>query len=163
MSRKPRPYQFRQEVITPVKVIGAMLVFSGVAFNLLARPYLQIYSPLQATAWFMACGWLAMFTVTLATGTLEFRMPSADTWWVLLFIGTLGGAVPIFLFNWALGHIEATLVSVCLGLNPLTAAVLGVVVLSEPLTLSLVLGLLLVLAGIVIANYRTKKVYEHFD
>ncbi len=183
---------FRQEVITPVKIVGAILVFSGVAlvvevgenatagamlgnaimfgmavigaaFNLLARPYLQTYSQLQATTWFMTCGWLAMFMVTLSSGALKFTMPPVETWWVLLFIGTLGGALPIFLFNWALGHIEATLVSVCLGLNPLTAAILGVLVLSEPMTLSLALGLALVLSGIVTANYRSRKVYDRFD
>ena len=123
----------------------------------------QAYDQLQATTWFMACGWIVMFIATLLTGTLELKVPPVETWWVLIFIGTLDGAIPIFLFNWALGHIEATLVSVCLGLNPLTAAVLGVLILSEPVTLSLVIGLVLVLAGIVTANYRPKKVYDHFD
>ncbi|MBO6555448.1 MAG: DMT family transporter [Pseudomonadales bacterium] len=183
---------FGQEVITRVKVAGAFLVFAGVAFvveigdgageeamlgnvimfamavigaafNLLARPYLQTYDQLQATTWFMVSGWIVMFVATLLTGTLTLEVPPAETWWVLIFIGTLGGAIPIFLFNWALGHIEATLVSVCLGLNPLTAAVLGMLMLSEPVTLPLMIGLVLVLAGIVTANHRPKKVYDHFD
>ncbi len=182
----------KQEIITRNKVLGGLCVVLGVglvvdldggvasdalrgnlimflmavigaAFNLLARPYLQRYNQLQMTAWFMTWGWIVMFITTLSTGTLALTLPPLDTWWVLFLLGSLGGAVPIFLFNWALGHIESTLVSVSLGLNPLTAAIFGVWLLSEPLTVYLVLGLALVLSGIVVANWRSRKSYEHFD
>jgi drug/metabolite transporter (DMT)-like permease len=175
-----------KEIITRAKVLGAACVIAGVAlvvdpddqaasdpilgnsimffmamlgamFNTLARPYLQQYDQLQATAWFMTCGWCVLLMVTLSAGLVEPVMPPVETWWLLLFLGTFGGAVPIFLFNWALGHIESTLVSVAVGLNPLTAAVFGILLLSEPLTLSLVAGLALVLAGITSANWRGRK------
>lgn len=173
----------KREIITRKKVIGALFIVVGVGmvvdlsadqssdtvfgnlvmfamavlgamFNTLARPYLQRYDQLQATAWFMLSGWVTLFVVTTLTGQFRFELPPLETWWVLLLIGTLGGAVPIFLFNWALGHIESSLVSVALGLNPLTAAILGVLLLSEPFSLSLVMGLACVLAGITFANYR---------
>ncbi len=173
----------KREIITLKKVLGALFIVAGVAmvvdlsatqsndaflgnaimfamavlgamFNTLARPYLQRYEQLQATAWFMLAGWIVLMVVVVSTGQLSFTLPPVDTWWVLLLIGTLGGAVPIFLFNWALGHIESSLVSVSLGLNPLTAAILGVTLLNEPFSLSLVIGLTLVLAGITFANYR---------
>lgn len=133
------------------------MAFIGAVFNTLARPYLQRYNQLQATAWFMGCGWLALLAVTTSTGLLKFTLPPVETWWILLFVGSVGGALPIFLFNWALGHIEASLVSVSLGLNPLTAAVLGVLILSEPLTVSLVAGLFFVLLGIGAANWRSRR------
>lgn len=176
----------KREIITPRKVLGAACIVAGVTmvvdlsaeqsgdafignaimflmailgamFNTLARPYLQRYNQLQATSWFMLSGWLVLFAVTVATGSLSFSVPPVDTWWVLLFIGSLGGAFPIFLFNWALGHIESSLVSVALGLNPLTAAILGVWLLSEPFTWSLAAGLAFVLLGITFANWRSQK------
>ncbi len=177
----------KQEIITRRKMFGGACVVAGVAvvvdpsdshalnatlgnsvmfgmamigavFNTFARRYLQRYHQLQATAWFMVCGWSVLLAICLLFGLVELtHFPPAESWWVLLFLGTLGGAFPIFLFNWALGHIESTLVSVAVGLNPLTAALFGVILLSEPLSAALVLGLVLVLLGITSANWRDQK------
>jgi len=173
----------KKEIITNKKICGSLLVFLGVAsvvdidfdadketvlgnmimflmaclgagFNLLARPYLKRYNKLYATTWFMFWGWLAMFVALVCSGQLEFSVPPRDIWVTIFILGSIGGALPIFLFNWALGHIESTRVSLSIGFNPLVAAIAGAVVLSEPFTVFNFLGLMLVVVGISIANWR---------
>ncbi len=118
-------------------------------FNTLSRPFLQRYPPVRVTTCFMACGWVAMFSVSLAADWIEpFPELSAFQWLVLLYLGTVVSAVPSFLYHWALGRIEAGQVTVTLGLNPISAAFFGVLLLSEPLAWQLLAGLVLVLAGI---------------
>ena len=118
-------------------------------FNTLSRPFLQRYPPVRVTTCFMACGWLAMFSVSLAADWVE-PVPelSALQWLVLTYLCIVVSAVPSFLYHWALGRAEAGQVTVTLGLNPVSAAFFGVLLLSEPLAWQLPAGLVLVLGGI---------------
>jgi drug/metabolite transporter (DMT)-like permease len=58
------------------------------------------------------------------------------------------------LWIWALRHSTPSRVAVFLALNPITAIMLGVVLLGEPVTLRLALALVMVLAGIQLASRR---------
>ena len=118
-------------------------------FNTLSRPFLQRYPPVRVTAFFMASGWLAMFSVSLAADWIE-PVPELSSlqWLVLVYLCIVVSAVPSFLYHWALGRAEAGQVTVTLGLNPVSAMFFGVLLLSEPLAWQLPAGLVLVLAGV---------------
>jgi drug/metabolite transporter (DMT)-like permease len=70
----------------------------------------------------------------------------------VLFLGTLGGAVGFGLWTWALQRSTPSRVAVFLALNPITAIALGALLLGEPVTIRLLLGLAAVLAGIQLAS-----------
>jgi drug/metabolite transporter (DMT)-like permease len=72
----------------------------------------------------------------------------------VLFLGVCGGALAFGLWIWALRHSTPSRVAVFLALNPITAIMLGVVLLGEPVTLRLALALVMVLAGIQLASRR---------
>ena len=130
-----------------VIVLGLVCLIA--LFNTLSRPFLQRYPPVRVTTFLMACGWLALLSVSLAADWIE-PLPELSTlqWLVLLYLCIVVSAVPSFLYHWALGRIEAGQVTVTLGLNPVSAAFFGVLLLSEPLAWQLLAGLVLVLAGI---------------
>ena len=65
-----------------------------------------------------------------------------------------GGSLGYFLWIWALQRSTPTRSSVFIALNPMTATLLGVLLLSEAITLTFILGLAGVIAGIVIANWQ---------
>ena len=90
-----------------------------------------------------------MFSVSLAADWIE-PVPalSALQWLVLTYLCIVVSAVPSFLYHWSLGRAEAGQVTVTLGLNPVSAAFFGVLLLSEPLAWQLSAGLVLVLGGI---------------
>jgi drug/metabolite transporter (DMT)-like permease len=71
----------------------------------------------------------------------------------VIFIGISSG-VFFYLWLWALERTTATRVTVFLALSPITAAGLGALLLGEPLTLLLLLGLVCVVAGLCLAHWR---------
>ena len=83
------------------------------------------------------------------------RLPKVDPrgWAAIVFIGTSSG-IGYFLWLWALRHAAASRVTLFLSLSPLTAMALGVLLLGEPLQISLVLALALVVAGLWVAQDR---------
>lgn len=72
-------------------------------------------------------------------------------WLAVLFIGVNSG-VGYFLWLWALNHAPATQVTVFLSLSPVTAAVLGALLLAEPVSTRALLALACVVLGLWLAH-----------
>ena len=70
----------------------------------------------------------------------------------VVFLGTIAGTVQFSLFMWALRWLPPTTTVLYLTLNPISAMVLGIVVLGEKLTAELVAGMALVLIGILVGS-----------
>jgi len=64
----------------------------------------------------------------------------------------VSSGVGYFLWLWALGHAPATEVTVFLALSPFTAALLGALLLAEPITLTATGGLVCVAVGLWLAH-----------
>ncbi|MGE0314611.1 MAG: DMT family transporter [Lautropia sp.] len=130
----------------------AAATLCGAACSVLYRPYLRKYPTVPVSAFAMLASVVFLALVAALEGF--FRTPLAITptgWAAIAFIGASSG-IGYFLWLWALRHAPATSVAVFLGLSPITAALLGVVLLGEPLTAGVVLGTLLVLAGLWVAH-----------
>jgi drug/metabolite transporter (DMT)-like permease len=75
---------------------------------------------------------------------------TAGGWAAVIFIGISSG-IGYTLWLWALRHASPTRVTVFLSLSPVTAALLGAILLAEPLRWMLLAGLVCVVAGIWLA------------
>jgi drug/metabolite transporter (DMT)-like permease len=75
-------------------------------------------------------------------------------WIALCFCGTVGGAGVLLLWSWAIEHASAGRIAVFVAAAPISAAMTGSIVLSEPVTGRLLAGTVLVVAGIYLV-YRT--------
>jgi drug/metabolite transporter (DMT)-like permease len=73
---------------------------------------------------------------------------------MILYAGVFGAAVGQLIYTMLLRRGEASVVSAWMFSVPITAAVLAVVLLGEPLRLPLIIGLLLVSAGVRLATQR---------
>jgi drug/metabolite transporter (DMT)-like permease len=132
----------------------AVLASAGVGAlcSVLYRPYLRIYPTLQVSALallasvaFLALlawpeGWMAR------TAALSVR-----AWSVIAFIG-VSSAVGYFWWLYALKHETPTRVTVFLALNPVTAALLGALLLAEPLDAWAVCAICLIAGGLWLAT-----------
>lgn len=134
---------------------GALAVVAsaacGAVCSVLYRPYLTRYPTLQVSAVAMVAsvGFLAL----LAAGEGFFAAWPTFTpagWAAVVFIGVSSG-IGYWLWLWALGHASPTRVTVFLSLSPVTAALLGALLLAEPLRALLLAGLGCVVAGIWLA------------
>jgi drug/metabolite transporter (DMT)-like permease len=84
--------------------------------------------------------------------------PTQDLWLNLLFIGTLGGALQVLSFAYALPRLAASGYAVIVCLEVVTVVLAGVILLGETLLAVQWLGIVLVLAGIAITRTRRRRI-----
>jgi drug/metabolite transporter (DMT)-like permease len=74
---------------------------------------------------------------------------STDSWWAwaYLIVASIGGYSA---FTWLLGHAPLSLTATYAYVNPVVAVILGFLILSEPITRDVVLGLTVVVGGVVL-------------
>ncbi len=137
--------------------IGELAVFfaafCGALSSVLYRPYLRRYPALPVSALAMLAS--VVFLAVLAVGEGFYAAPlrfDAGEWAAVIFIGVSSG-VFYFIWLWALEHASATRVTIFLALSPITAALLGALLLGEPLTLLLGAGLACVVLGLGLAQW----------
>jgi drug/metabolite transporter (DMT)-like permease len=76
----------------------------------------------------------------------------ATAWWSIIVLGVLCTAIAFLIFFALVSEVGPSRMTVITFLNPAVAVLLGVLVLGEPITLGLVLGFPLVLAGSYLAT-----------
>lgn len=124
----------------------------GAVCSVLYRPYLQRYPTLPVSAFAMLAS-----VVFLAVAALGEHWPArvatlgGAQWAVVAFIG-VSSAVGYFWWLYALKNESPTRVTVFLALNPVTAALLGALLLREALQPHLLLALALIAAGLWLAT-----------
>lgn len=72
----------------------------------------------------------------------------AEGWWAFLYLTLIGSVVAFSAFVWLLGHAPSSLVTTYAYVNPVVAVFLGWLILSEPVTLPVVVGGSLAVFGV---------------
>ena len=116
--------------------------------SVLYRPYLSKYPTLQVSAFamFASVAFLAALAGVEGSFSSSFRFTVAG-WTAVLFIGA-SSAIGYYMWLWALGHTSPTRVTVFLSLSPITSAALGALLLSEPISVLFIAGLISVILGL---------------
>ncbi|MEO1191631.1 MAG: DMT family transporter [Pseudomonadota bacterium] len=128
---------------------------TGAFCSVLYRPYLQRYPTLQIGGLAMAAATVALALVMAPQGYFaHWPQFSFGSWLAVVGIGLTSG-LGYLLWLYALNRIWASNVAAFMGLSPLTAAVLGALFLSEPLTWADALALLCLIAGLCLALARS--------
>ena len=123
--------------------------------SVLYRPYLITYPTLQVSAFamFASVGFLAAVAGLEGSFISSFHF-TISGWVAVLFIGA-SSAIGYYMWLWALGHTSPTKVTVFLSLSPITSAALGALLLSEPISVLFVAGLISVILGLWLAHRPT--------
>ena len=132
---------------------SAFIIISGAVCmacsNIIVKLRLTKCDMVQLTTWQMVFGAAALIIyVTL--------FPQGDVNWCLpavlcvLYNGVLASALAFFLWNYVLSHIEASTASIATLVAPVVGVLGGVAILGEPFTAYIVLGIVLIFAGILI-------------
>jgi drug/metabolite transporter (DMT)-like permease len=124
----------------------------GALCSVLYRPYLQRYPTVPVSGFAMLASVLFLALIALREDwPAQISGLDAKAWAVIAFIG-LSSGVGYFWWLYALKHESPTRVTVFLALNPVTAALLGWLVLGEPLQPSLLAALALIALGLWLAT-----------
>lgn len=126
-------------------------------YNVLSRPLIRRSSALGFLAVGMGAGAAALVAVGAFSGSLAtLRAFGASQWIAGLYLGIAGGALAFILWVLALERASPTRVANTMTVNPIAAGLLAKQLVGEPITVSLVAGLIAVCAGIWIATSEAK-------
>jgi len=141
------PGAWRGELI----MIGAVLCMSF--YNVWSRPFIQRSSALGFLTFGMGCGAAALILIGVLTDRVAVLGNFGAPQWIAgIYLGVGGGALAFILWVLALERATPTRVANTMTLNPIAAGLLAAVLVNEPITPNLVLGLVAVFAGIWIAT-----------
>lgn len=132
---------------------GLMLLggLCAAIYSVFSRSTLLRCGPMFVTALGMVVAVAALLPyVGLKQGFAMLHAFSYKGWLIVLFLGTVAGAMQFSLFMWALRWLPPTTTVLYLTLNPITAMMLGIILLGEHLTAELIAGMALVLSGIMV-------------
>lgn len=128
-------------------------VLCAALYSVFSRPTLMRHGPLFVTALGMAFAVVTLMPVIVITsGGVTLPAFTLKGWMAVVFLGTVAGTLQFSLFMWALRWLPPTTTVLYLTLNPITAMVLGVILLREKLTFELMAGMALVLVGITVGS-----------
>jgi drug/metabolite transporter (DMT)-like permease len=141
------PGAWRGELI----MTGAVLCMAF--YNVWSRPFIRRSSALGFLAVGMGAGAVALLLAGLLTGRLAALSAFGAKEWVAgLYLGVAGGPLAFVLWVLALEKATPTRVANTMTVNPVAAALLAAVLVSEPITANLIVGMIAVFGGIWIAT-----------
>lgn len=122
-------------------------------YNVWSRPFISRSAPLSFAAFGMGIGVVCILTLSVATGGIR-QLATLDAPQLVAagYLAVVCGGAVFFLWAYALGRTAPTLVAISIAVNPVTASIFGITLLSEPVSANLIVGLLAVLTGIGIAT-----------
>ncbi|HEY1473721.1 MAG TPA: DMT family transporter [Pseudolabrys sp.] len=127
-------------------------------YNVWSRPFMQRSSALGFLTVGMGAGAMALVLVGVLTQRIDVLGNFAAAQWIAgIYLGIGGGALAFILWVLALERTTPTLVANTMTVNPIAAGLLATVLVDEPITLNLLLGLIAVFAGIWIATTQPAK------
>lgn len=134
---------------------GAVLCMSF--YNVWSRPFMQRSSALGFLTLGMGAGAAGLILLGLLTGHIAALASfGAPQWTAGIYLGVGGGALAFILWVLALQRTTPTRVAITMTVNPIAAGLLATVLVNEPITLNLVLGLIAVFIGIWIATTQRR-------
>ncbi|HEV7878888.1 DMT family transporter [Bradyrhizobium sp.] len=133
--------------------------FCMALYSVWSKPYIQRSGPIPFTTMGMGVGALFLVTVSAMSGSFEpvtaFGPPQ---WLAVIYLGLFGSALTFYLWAFALSRTTPTRVAISVTINPIAAALVGAMLLDEPIRWNLVVGLMAVLLGISIATSVSRPV-----
>lgn len=136
-------------------LIGALIT---AVYGVWSNRWLRRHPPLVAVVSGVVPGSAFLYVIALATDAPAFTPElSRAGWMAVAYLGVGAAAISYTLWLWALRHTTPTLVAVALPMNPLMALIWGALLLDEQITLAILVGFALVIAGIAVTNWPRKK------
>ncbi|SEQ84929.1 MULTISPECIES: DMT family transporter [Pseudomonas] len=145
--------------------LGNLVIFgcvvSWVIYSVFSRPLVREIGPLHTVTFSVLCGTVLLLCVSIGTGDLNWGVVASLTkaqCFSLAYLGVIGSALAYIWYYDGIKRIGATQSGVFIALNPVSAVLMGVVILGEQLTPLMVVGGGLVLLGIYYCNKPTKVI-----
>jgi drug/metabolite transporter (DMT)-like permease len=122
-------------------------------YSIWSKPFIRRSGPIPFTAMAMGTGAACLILVSwLRGGFAPAAALHAPQWMAVVYLGAFGAALTFFLWAFALERTTPTRVAISVTVNPVTASLVGAILLGESMRWALAAGVLTVFAGIWIAT-----------
>jgi drug/metabolite transporter (DMT)-like permease len=172
---------YLNEKVTPLKIIGIAASFAGVAvilrggrmdegmlfgdflvilaviawaaYTVFGKSLLRKYGSLTVTAYALIIGTLAYLPIGIIPAIrFDYSQVPDAAWLSLLYIAIMTSVVSYSIWYWALARMEASKLAIFQNLQPVFAAILSMLVVSETFGFDFYLGGALVIGGVLITQ-----------
>jgi drug/metabolite transporter (DMT)-like permease len=135
-------------------IIGAAVVWGG--YTILSKPFLDRYTPIQFSTIMATIGAVILFLIGLPNIlALDWTSISPSAYGGVVYSGLLSIGVAYVIWNYGLQTVGAVHTATYQNLVPVLGLAFGVLLLNEQLTLMQYGGAALVIAGIILARWKT--------
>jgi drug/metabolite transporter (DMT)-like permease len=137
-------------------MVGAALCMA--LYSIWSKPFIARSGPIPFTTASMGIGAACLIMISCWRGSFapvaDFGIPQ---WLAATYLGAFGSALTFYLWAFALARTTPTRVAISVTVNPITASLVGAVLLNEPLRWNLVGGVVTVFVGIWIATTAGRR------
>ena len=132
-------------------------VLSWVAYSLIGKSVMNNLSPLASVSYSAVVGAVALFVPAFFEGLLR-NIPSqsAVDWLCISYLGVFGTVVGFVWYYQGVKRIGPTKAGLFINFVPISAILCAFFILTEPITISLAVGAVLVISGVYLTNRTTK-------
>ena len=134
-------------------------VFAASCFTVFSGKYLKKYGNIPVMIYVIFIGTLLNFSLSLSFGSIyeSFYQINEFELAALAMLIIPGGVIMMYCWGKALQMITPTQAAISLGFNPLSAILLGAIILNEQITFKLIIGFLSIIIAIILVNWRIQK------
>lgn len=140
---------------------GELFIFgcvaSWVAYSLLGKRVMADLSPLAAVTYSSVVGALCLFPPAVLEGLFDGRPYSLQAWTSIFYLGFFGTVLGFLWYYEGIRRIGPTRAGLFINFVPVSAVALSFLILKEPLTLSLLIGAVLVTSGVYLTALGARR------
>jgi drug/metabolite transporter (DMT)-like permease len=140
--------------------LGNLMILVNVViysmYLVLTRGIVQRYHPLTVITWIFAFGAIALIPIGAAPLARELPGLSLTGWLAVAWIIALPTVAAYYLNVWALQHVESSMVSTFVYLQPVLTAVMAISILGERPSPRIIPAALLIAAGVAVAIHEQR-------
>jgi len=137
-------------------ILGAVLAW--VYYTILGKPLVLKYGAIRVTAYCLASGAALYLPFGLYRAcSFDYSQVTPAGWLSVLYMALALSVVAYVLWYWLLKQVDTSRLAVFQNLSPVFASTAAILFLNEPLSLSLIIGGVIVLTGVVITERSAAK------
>jgi len=138
-------------------ILGCVVCWSS--FTVLGKIIMKDLKPLIAITYACLAGTLILILPTYQEGVIQnFMQYNLEVWVSVFVLGFLGSALAFTWFYEGIDKIGPSRAGIFINFVPIFATLMGVLILHEKLSPSLIVGAIFVLSGVYLTNYQVKNI-----
>jgi drug/metabolite transporter (DMT)-like permease len=137
------------------ELLALVCALSWTAYTLIGKKVMHHYSPLTAITYSSLFGAILLLPPALQKGLMtDIQMYSVKTWLSLIYLGLIGTALGYVWFYEGVKRIGPAKAGLFINFIPPFTIVLAWILLKEPMPLSLFIGAVLIISGVLLTNRK---------